>query len=218
MTQSFDCIIKHPCRFLISGASGSGKTELVVDLLLNHENVFENKPERIYVFYQHDQTAYNRLSANSEIPVVFVEGAPTDDFVPVRHSTIVFDDLQELDSAVITTWFTRRAHHHSCDVIYLVQNLFSQNKTQRDISLNSNYICLFRARRDVGQLEKLNYQLLGSGHKNFLPRVFKEATSDRAHSYLFVDLEEGTPDAFRFRDSVVPVHGKTSVYVPVAQR
>ena len=152
-TEAYECIIKHPAKVLVSGSSGSGKTELIVHLILNHESVFENEPVRIYIFHLHDQASYRELREKSEIPITFIRGPPTDDFLPERHSLIIFDDLMCEETCEIQSWFVRKGHHHSCDIFYVVQNLFLQNKTQRNISLNANYMIIFRNLRDVSQLE-----------------------------------------------------------------
>ena len=152
-TEAYECIIKHPAKVLISGSSGSGKTELIKHMILNQELVFENRPVKIYVFHLHDQTSYREMKEKSEIPMVFVKGPPSEDFKPERHSLIIFDDLMCEDSCEIQSWFIRKGHHYSCDIFYVVQNLFLQNKTQRNISLNANYLIVFRNLRDVSQLE-----------------------------------------------------------------
>ena len=121
----------------------------------------------------------------------------------------------EHDSDEVSKWFCRKSHHHDCDVIYIQQNLFHRGKTNRDINLNANYICLFRARRDFSQLERLNYQLLGSNHKQFLTQVYKYVTQDKPYSFLFIDLEQTTPDSYRFRDSIIVESGVTAAYIPI---
>ena len=104
-TEAYECIIKHPAKVLISGSSGSGKTELIKHMILNQELVFENRPVKIYVFHLHDQTSYREMKEKSEIPMVFVKGPPSEDFKPERHSLIIFDDLMCEDSCEIQSWF-----------------------------------------------------------------------------------------------------------------
>ena len=215
MASGFDCLLKSPFRMIIAGQSGSGKTHLTVEILLNHKELFQRTPSKIFIFYQHSQEAYKRLKEKSTIPVQLIEGLPSDDFRPPKKSVIIFDDALEFDSPIITSWFTRKSHHMDCDCIYLIQNLFSKNKSQRDISLNAEYFVIFRSRRDISQITRFNSQLMGPGQSDFLPGIFKELTQDRAHSYLFVDLQQKTPDAYRFRSSVIPQAGRTLVYQPI---
>ena len=62
--------------------------------------------------------------------------------------------------------------------------------------------------------QRLNYSLLGGGHKGFLTRVFKDATKNKPFSYLFIDISQTTPENFKFRSTVIPESGETVVYTP----
>lgn len=211
---SYDCTLKTGSRLLIIGASGAGKTSLAVDLLINHEKVYERKPTNIYVFYQHFQPAYEQLKKRSKIPVHFINQLPDKDFIPQPESFILIDDFMENDSPEIASYFTRFAHHYKTDIIMLSQNAFAKGASNRLISLNANYLCVFRPRRDVSQLSTLNYQLLGAGHQRFLEDVYKSLSRNGPYSYIFIDLNVLTPDNFKFRSSIIPEAGKTRVFVP----
>ena len=52
----------------------------------------------------------------------------------------------------IVNLFTRGSHHRNLSVIYIVQNLFYQEKDSRSISLNSHYLILFKNPRDKLQI------------------------------------------------------------------
>ena len=146
---AYDCRIRAQARIVVSGASGSGKSQLIKRMLLNFDRVFEEKPARVYIFYQHWQPSYEELRAKSLIPVTFLRGPPPGDkFQPEAKSILVFDDLQSTDSSEIQSWFFRKAHHLDCSVIYVVQNIFAQNKTNRTISLNANYLCMCRLKNN----------------------------------------------------------------------
>ena len=51
------------------------------------------------------------------------------------------------------------SHHSDTSVIYLVQNLFSKNKESRTISLNAQYMIVFKNPRDSSQLANLARQM-----------------------------------------------------------
>ena len=213
---AYDCRFRDTAKIVVSGASGSGKTQLVKRMLVNHLRVFEvTPPSKIVVFHTHYQKAYDELREEIDVPVEFVKGPPPDGFTPPPKSVLVFDDLQSTDSNEIREFFLRKCHHSSCAaVIYVLQNVFAANKNNRDITLNADYFVCFRPRRDLGQVERLNYSLLGRGHRNFLVSVFKELTHDRPHSFLLIDIAATTPAAFQFRSTVVPQSGSTRVFVP----
>ena len=211
---AYDCLVKSPARIVFVGSSGSGKTWLACHILENFEKVFARPLKRIYIFYQHEQQMYVDLQKKCKIPVELKKGLPSDSFRPRPKSLILLDDFMELDSPIIRSWFLRRSHHYDSDCIYLTQNLFPKGRISRDVSLNANYICIFRARRDFSQLEKLNYQLLGAQNRQFLQKVYKYLTKNRPYSYLFIDLQTLTPDEFRFRSSIIPEKGVTRVCIP----
>ena len=151
MDVSYHCRIVHPARIVISGASYSGKSELIKHMIINHKDLFESSPLKIYMFYLHGQSSYKELERQVTIPMVFIKGAPGEDFLPEEKSLIVFDDLMNESMVEIESWFVRKAHHYKCDVIHVTQNLFPKN--MRTISLNANYLIVFRNLRDASQME-----------------------------------------------------------------
>ena len=62
--------------------------------------------------------------------------------------------MAETDERV-TNLFTKKSHHCNTSVIYLVQNLFPKNMESRTISLNSQYIVVFKNPRHVSQMTTL---------------------------------------------------------------
>lgn len=212
----YDCRFRDAAKIVVTGPSGCGKTALTVDLILHSELAFETQPTEVYVFYVHAQPAYEVLRDKCRVPVYLIEGPPDEDFRPTRDGAcVVFDDLGNYNSSQISDFYLRKSHHYSTSAtIHLTQNLFSAHRTNRDIHLNASYLILFRPRRDLGQLEKLNYSLLGRGHSNFLVDVFKALSSRGPYTYLLIDIEGRTPDAFKFRSSAVPASGETLVFRP----
>ena len=210
----YHCRLENTAKVLVAGASGQGKSTLVADSLIRHRDLFLRPIKACYLFFKHEnQAAYERLKNELDVPIYFIRDPPTDAFAPERDSVVVFDDLLQHDSEVIRSFFLRKSHHLGVAVIYLIQNLFSQNKTTREISLNSTHIVLFRPRRDFSQIERLNYQLNGSGHAGFLTNVYK-AMGSRPHAYLLVDVSEDCPPAYKYRSTLVPQPGVTLVFQP----
>ena len=78
-----------------------------------------------------------------------------------KRNLDVFDD-QMIDASKdkgIMNLFTRGSHHRNLSVIYIVQNLFHQGKGSRNISLNSDYLKLFKNPRDKLQILTLVKQM-----------------------------------------------------------
>ena len=91
--------------------------------------------------------------------------------------------------------FSIGSHHYHVNIIFLCQNLFTQNNFFRDISLNSTYIILFKNVRDKQQITNFAKQFAPGKNKSFL-NIFTNATSE-PHSYLFLDNHQKTADSHR---------------------
>ena len=87
-------------------------------------------------------------------------------------------------------------------VIYIVQNLFNRTKNHRTMSLNSNYIVLFKNPRDKAQVTFLSRQVFP--HK---PKILQQAYNDATrhpHSYLLLDFQQSTPENRRLKTEIFP--------------
>ena len=70
--------------------------------------------------------------------------------------------------------------------MYLIQNLYQQDKGARDTSLSANYLVLFKNPRDRSQVRVLAQQIFPR-RPNFLVSVFED-TVRKPYSYLCSDL------------------------------
>ena len=81
-----------------------------------------------------------------------------------------------------------------------MQNLFPKNKESHTISLNSQYIVVFKNPRDVSQITTLAKQMY-HGRVKFVQEAFADATST-PNGYILVDLKLDTPEDLRLRTSI----------------
>ena len=93
-----------------------------------------------------------------------------------------------------------------------MQNLFPKNKESRTISLNSQYIVVFKNPRDVSQMTTLAKQMY-PGRVKFVQEAFADATST-PYGYILVDLNQDTPEDLRLRTSILPDDAVQYVYMP----
>ena len=93
-----------------------------------------------------------------------------------------------------------------------MQNLFPKNKESRTISLNSQYIVVFKNPRDVSQMTTLAKQMY-PGRVKFVQEAFVDATST-PYGYDLVDLKQDTPEDLRLRTSILPDDAVQYVYMP----
>ena len=95
-------------------------------------------------------------------------------------------------STSVADILTKGSHHRNLAVIYLVQNVYNQGKSQRTISLNSHYSVVFRNGRDASQFRTIAYQICTNNGK-CLVDSFTDATF-KTYAYLVLDHQLSTPE------------------------
>lgn len=152
--------------------------------------------------------------------IEFHEGLPDPDAYSHDNECkklIIIDDLmRESSNGIIVDLFTKGSHHKNISVMFLTQNIFHQGSGQRDISLNANYIVVFKNPRDRAQIQHLARQVFPENPK-FLVEAYHDASA-RPHGYLLLDLKQSTPDDYRFRTGIFPDDERSEVYTPKNNR
>ena len=201
---------KTPFRCIISGPSGCGKTYFVERFIRNIGLMTDPPPTEIIWAYAEWQPTYDRLRP---LGVQFVEGIPDTSHWDVNTRRLcILDDLMDETNASVTQLFTKGSHHRNISVIQILQNLFSKNKEARTISLNSNYLVLFKNPRDNAQVSHLAKQIFPTNLK-YVNQSYINATQN-AHGYLLFDLTQDTPDTLRLRTNIFPGEQQV-VFVPI---
>jgi hypothetical protein len=190
----------HPFTGVCSGPTGSGKTQLMKNIILNIDKTMSPVPQRIVWYYAESQPG---LEAELGHLVEFREGMPElSEFTGEVPVLIIIDDFMSECSTDIGKLFTKGSHHRNLSVWFLMQNFFHQGKEIRTITLNAHYIILFKNPRDTQQLGVLARQMFGRNS-----RVMEEAFSDATsvpHGYLLLDLKQRTDDNHRMRTNILP--------------
>lgn len=199
--------MQHPFTALISGPTGSGKTQFTLKLIHHASTMITPPPQEIVWCYGVYQDVFASMKN-----VRFVEGLPNvSDFDGSKRVLLVIDDLMHEANDKVAQIFTKGSHHRNISVLFLTQNIFHSSKHNRTMNLNSHYIVLFKNPRDVGQVAILGRQMYPKG--KFLEEAFKDATA-KPYGYLFIDLKPNTEEQHRVKTNIFPDETPKYVYVP----
>ena len=163
-------------------------------------------PTRIVWSYGEWQPAYQPLLDKAD----FVQGLPDLPLYSKEPLLVVIDDQMHGVDRRITSLFAKRSHHRNLSIVYIVQNLFDQQKEHRTISLNSHYLVIFKNPRDGSQIVHLAKQMY-PGKTHYLRQAFALATG-QPYGYLLIDLKQATPEGMRLRSHIFPGESQ-EVYV-----
>ena len=107
------------------------------------------------------------------------------------------------NSKLIAELFTKGSHHRNLSIILICQNFFMRGSENRNISLNSQYIVLFKNPRDQSIATSLARQIFPTKIKKF-QKVYEHATS-QPFSYLFIDLKPETSNKVRLLSNIFSI-------------
>ena len=186
----------------------TGKTHFVLNLI--KLGMFDTEIDDKIICYSEYQPAYEEFK---KLGCRFVQGLiDPDELDPNIPHLVILDDLMDSkEDRKIEQFFTRTCHHRNTSCIYIVQNLYNQNRGYRTCSLNTQYLILFRSPRDMTQIRTLESQMY-PGHKNFLVDSFNDACKLPYHP-LVLDLKPDTPHHLRVRGRVLDSESQ-DVYLP----
>ena len=197
---------KHPFCMMIAGPSRSGKTQWTMNLLRAKDDRIEPSPDKIVYCYMHWQQHYEGLRQFAP-DTQFHEGLPHAHFLKeLENCVVVLDDLMDvaMKEPAIMSIFTEGSHHRNVSVIFLSQNIFHQGKHSRTMSLNVQYMVLFKNARDQSQIQTLARQMFPTDWRSFLNHYKVETSKEYGH--VILDLHPSTPDDQRI---IVPLKMQT---------
>ncbi|KAK3106066.1 hypothetical protein FSP39_011921 [Pinctada imbricata] len=198
---------QHPFTMIVAGPTMSGKTTWVKDLLILNQVMIKPSPTRIIWLYKRWQPMYDVIKKMIHPPVHFIQGLPSNiqhnDFInPKEYNLLIMDDIQRDASGNqdVCELFTEGAHHRNLSVICLMQNIFNKGKENRTISLNSQYLVLFKNPRDQLQISVLARQMYPGKTKTILD-AYNRAI-EKPFGYLVVDLKQTTQESERLQTDI----------------
>jgi hypothetical protein len=197
-------ILKHPFTAIFAGPSQAGKTEFIIRLMQNINEMITPIPQNVIYCYSIWQEKFTRMK--EILPEIkFNEGvASISEINENENNLLILDDLMKESGQNddVMDMFSKGSHHKNFSVILVSQNLFHQAKNTRTISLNAHYLVIFNNPRDKSQIKHLSRQMYPS-NPLFLDDAYEDATST-PYSYLFIDLTQTTVEEDRVRTKIFP--------------
>jgi len=220
MVRSFDCRLQTPFNLLITGPTKSGKTTFTCNLLKVSNEMFEKKPDYVILFYAIEQPKYTHMIEKGYIDeMIKIQDydinfndlqTKLEPYKNGNGSLIIFDDIMSEISKEFEKIFTTLGHHINASLIFLSQNIFYNNKTYRNMSLNLQYIAVMKNRRDLTQIQYLARQLCPIDPKYVENAYIKAANIP--FSYIFFDCTSSAPDELQCRSHLFPFENSLQPY------
>ena len=199
---------KHPFTCIVAGPTSCGKTNFVMRLIDNMNIMIEPTPDKTIYYFNEYQSIFDDY-----VQVDFRQGIPkADEIEKLNNALVVLDDMMTEVDQKVSNMFTRGSHHRNVSVIFMVQNFFNKNKHMRTISLNAQYIVLFKNPRDNSQFAYLAKQLYPHNSR-YAQDAYIDATKE-PYGYLLLDLRSEQDEDLRLRTRIFPDDDRQIVYVP----
>jgi hypothetical protein len=205
-----DLKIKLPSGMVISGATSSGKTSLLMRIIQFNQELFDPAPQQIlYCYGQIGAHVYMLQAAGIEC----WEGLPPNDKLEnsKKPLLLIFDDLMSVvTEKYISDIFTKRSHHQNIGVIFITQNLFDRNiRVARN---NAQYMILTRSLNSMQSIRNVGQQLFPRRLDYFLS-AYSDATKD-PYGYLFIDLHAASSPILHLRTDIFPDDKHKTIFIP----
>ena len=154
-------------NILVIGSTGSGKTTAVLKII--KERRIEPMPSKIFYMYGAHQPFMDTWNLEDNPQITFIEGLQLDIIDNYEESKLLIcDDLIMSLSRDLAKHFIAGSHHKQTTTIFITHSLFLNNELYRLISNNSQYIMLFKNKRNFAQVSRLGRQILGVEYQRLL--------------------------------------------------
>jgi len=128
---------------IVSGPTACGKTNFVLKLV-DHVSELIKPVTDTFMYYFVEYQPQLELYENR---VQFRRGKPrVGEFEMLSNVLLIVDDLMSQADEDLMCLFMRGSHYKNMSVLFLLQNFFLNNMYMRTISLNAQYIVLFKNR------------------------------------------------------------------------
>ena len=188
---------------LIYPFEGSGKTEILGQILSNADYLFDPPPAKKILFFREDQPIYGKWIERGILDQKS-KGMPDRESLLSQLSEnkdktgtcIIFDDfasLVEEHEEDFIYLFTIASHHFKTSIFLVLHSLFSP--ALRKLSLNTHRFFLTKSPRDTSQVRTLGIQS-HPGRSDYIVAAYNDAT-DEKFGHLVLDFSPNCDSRLR---------------------
>ena len=190
LVKGLDLKFKLPFRALLQGATGAGKSSLILNIVKQYDKFFNKKFQNIAYFYPINGLTESRRKYIEELReylghLEIQEGLPNiNDVLKAEGETLLFiEDLyfEASNSYDFLQLVIHGSHHANTSFFITTQNLYFQGKYQKTLMRNYSDFILFGGFSDYQVLKFLSRQLFDD--KDFLANCMKWLKKNFKHQY-----------------------------------
>lgn len=182
-----------------------------MDIIKNIETFAVSPPQKVVYFYKEWQDKFDVMKTS--MGVEFIEDNDNIiEFVKDLGTTafIIFDDmLNSPNLKSVAQIFTVHGRHLNLSLAFLTQRLFNNNENFRQISQNSDYMCVFKNPRNSLDIRNLANQITPKSLD--LIYIYQKATT-KPYSYIFINLTQECVPQLKFINNIFSTNHVISVY------
>lgn len=200
---------KWPGSCIITGMTGTGKTNMLAQFILNpiyklhfdklyiwSGNLHDNKYLLIKQKFEQIEDKYTKKTGE-EVKILYMSDSiedilPVEEFDPNEQTLVVFDDLANTNSKehkIINDYFIK-GRHFNLFVFYLTQSWFAVPKIMRE---NTTYVILLRINNKY-DLNMIHYNLIKNMNLETFREKYFSILKDNKYGYVIIDIRTGDPE------------------------
>ena len=182
-----------------------------MDIVKNISTFAVAPPKKVVYFYKEWQDKFDIM--NASMGVEFVED--NDNILELvkdlgTSALIIFDDMiNSTNLKSVAQIFTVHGRHLNLSLAFLSQRLFNNNEHFRQISQNSDYMCIFKNPRNSLDIQNLANQITPKSRE--LIHIYRRATI-QPYSYIFINLTQEAVPQLKFINNIFSSDHVISVY------
>jgi len=209
-------MIQAPFTLILSGATGSGKTQWLLKFLRYNQRLIEPPPAQIlYCYGEVNESVLELRQQQKELDLEVYHGVPDVDKIKEKEKPLllILDDLMlNMSNNFLDLLFTRGSHNWNVSVVFVTQSLYGRNiRTARS---NSHLLVLMRNPSGQLQIRTIGSQLF-PGRLGYFMDAYNDATKE-PFSYLVINMHPNTAEEHRLTSKIFP-NEQMEIYLPTDQ-